>query len=234
MLRDARCVKRPPGSEHGTRNTKHGTRAECRSDTQYAAFLDRDGTINREVKYLARPEQLELLPGAVQGMRRFQEAGYRLVIVTNQAGVARGYYGEADVAAVHERLGKMLRERGVQVDAIYYCPHHPEGRGAYRQACSCRKPGTGMHRQAARELNLDLARCVVIGDKVTDLLPGIELGCRTVLVRTGYGQSLLDAGALDSVPIDYVADSVLEAADWILGPLRDRTAGDCSHSDACG
>jgi D-glycero-D-manno-heptose 1,7-bisphosphate phosphatase len=216
-------VKPPTDSKHGTRNTKHGTRADCKSNTQYAIrntqhaiFLDRDGTINREIEYLARPKQLELLPGAAEGMRRLQEAGYRLVIVTNQAGVARGYFSEADVRAVHERLREILRAQGVEIDAIYYCPHHPEGQGAYRQACSCRKPGTGMHLQAAQDLNLDLAQCVVIGDKVTDLLPGIELGCRTVLVRTGYGQSLLDEGALDNVPVDHVADDLLDASAWVL------------------
>jgi D-glycero-D-manno-heptose 1,7-bisphosphate phosphatase len=170
----------------------------------------------REVEYLARPEQLALLPGAAEGMRRLREAGYYLVIVTNQAGVARGYFSEEDVRRVHERLREMLREQGADVDAIYYCPHHPQGQGAYRRECPCRKPGTGMYERAARELNLDLARSVVVGDKVTDILPGIKLGCRTVLVRTGYGQSLIDAGALDDVPVDHVADSLLGVADWIL------------------
>jgi D,D-heptose 1,7-bisphosphate phosphatase len=211
-------VKRHLPTEPATRNAQHGTRNPelDTSSPRPAAFFDRDGTINREVEYLARPEQLELLPGTAEGMRRLQQAGYRLVIVTNQAGVARGYYGEEDVEAVHERLREMLRERGVEVDAIYYCPHHPEGQGEYRQACPCRKPGPGMYQQAARELNLDLARSVAIGDKVTDLLPGIELGCRTVLVRTGYGQSLLDAGALVGVPVDHVADSLIDAAEWML------------------
>ena len=208
--------KRHPIAQPGTRNTEPRTRADQGPDTQHAIFLDRDGTIVREVEYLARPEQLELLPGAAEGMRRMQEAGYRLVIVTNQAGVARGYYSEADVRAVHDRLCEMLRARGVEVDALYYCPHHPEGQGEYRQQCSCRKPGTGMHQQAACEWNLDLAQSVVIGDKVTDLLPGIELGCRTVLVRTGYGQSLIDAGALDDVPVDFVAGDLIDAAVWVL------------------
>ena len=194
----------------------HGIRADRRSDTQYAVLLDRDGTIVREIEYLARPEQLELLPGAVEGMRRLRAAGYRLAIVTNQAGVARGYYTERDVRAVHARLREMLGAQGVDVDAVYYCPHHPGVPGPYRRDCPCRKPGTGMYERAARELGLDLARSVVVGDKVTDLLPGIRLGCRTVLVRTGYGQSLLEQGALEGVAVDYVADDLLDAADWIL------------------
>ena len=189
--------------------------SEIRS-TQYAIFLDRDGTIIREAGYLGRPDEVELLPGAAEGMRRLRSAGYRLVVLTNQAGVARGYYCEQDVQAVHARLREMLRAEGVEWDAIYYCPHHPEGQGVYRRVCPNRKPGTGMYEQAARDLNLDLRHSAAIGDKVTDLLPGIRLGCRTVMVRTGHGQSLLDAGAAEGVPIDHVADDLLAAAEWLL------------------
>ena len=139
-----------------------------------------------------------------------------MVVITNQAGVARGYFGEEDVQAVHARLREMLRAEGVELDAIYFCPHRPEGQGKYRRACPSRKPGTGMYEQAARDLDLDLALCAVVGDKVTDLLPGIQLGCRTVLVRTGYGQELLAGGALEGVPVDHVADDLLGAAMWIL------------------
>jgi D-glycero-D-manno-heptose 1,7-bisphosphate phosphatase len=182
----------------------------------HAVFLDRDGTINREVRYLGDPEQLELLPGVVEGMRRLRAAGCRLVVVTNQAGVARGYYDETAVHAVHTRLREMLRAQDVDWDALYYCPHHPDGQGIYRRVCPNRKPGTGMYEQAACDLDLDLSRSAVIGDKVTDLLPGIALGCRAVLVRTGYGQSLIDAGETDGVPIDHVADGLFDAAEWIL------------------
>jgi D-glycero-D-manno-heptose 1,7-bisphosphate phosphatase len=184
----------------------------------HAILLDRDGTINREVEYLARPEQLELLPNAAEGLRRLQAAGCLLAVITNQAGVARGYFDEAAVQAVHERLREILRAEGVELDAIYYCPHHPEGLGDYRRVCPNRKPGTGMVEQAARDLGLDLARCAVVGDKVTDLLPGIALGCRTVLVRTGYGQALIDAGELEGVPVDHIADDLLAAAEWLLAP----------------
>lgn len=184
-----------------------------------AAFLDRDGTINHEVHYLGDPDQVELLPGAVEGLRLLREAGYILVVVTNQAGVARGYFGEEDVRAVHERLQALLRAQGAAVDAFTYCPHHPEGRGAYRQACACRKPGTEMHERAALELGLDFERSVVIGDKTTDLLPGIALGCRTVLVRTGYGQAQLDAGDTAGLAIDHVAKDLYHAALWTVDRL---------------
>ena len=179
-----------------------------------AAFLDRDGTINREVNYLGSPDELELLPGAVEGLRLLRDAGYVLVVVTNQSGVARGYFGEEDVRAVHRRLQALLRAQGASVDAFYMCPHHPEGRGVYRRVCPCRKPGTALYERAARELGLDLQRGVVIGDKTTDLLPGIALGCRTVLVRTGYGQELIDAGEVEGLVADHVADDLRHAARW--------------------
>lgn len=181
-----------------------------------AVFLDRDGTINREVDYLSRPDQLELLPGAAEGMRRLRGAGFRLVVVTNQAGVARGYFDEEAVHRVHARLQEMLQACGAAVDAFYYCPHRPDGQGVYRRTCSCRKPATGLFERAAQDLGLDFARSFAIGDKVTDLLPGIQLGCRTVLVRTGYGQSHLDTGALDGVAVDCVSDDLCDAAGWIL------------------
>ena len=187
--------------------------------TRAAVFLDRDGTINREVSYLAHPDQLELLPGAAEGLRCLRQAGLCLVVVTNQAGVARGYLNEEDVHHIHERLQDMLRERGAGVDAFYYCPHHPDGYGVYRKACPDRKPGTGMFERAAKDMYLDLARSFVVGDNVTDVLPGIQLGCRTILVRTGHGQSLLDAAALEHVPVNHVAHTLQDAADWILRHL---------------
>jgi len=108
-------------------------------------FLDRDGTLNAEVNYLHRPEDLQLLPGVPGALRRLKEAGYKLVVVTNQAGVARGYYKEADVDALHRYLNEILAAEGAEIDAFFYCPHHPEhGIGAYKTNCRCRKPGTGL------------------------------------------------------------------------------------------
>jgi D-glycero-D-manno-heptose 1,7-bisphosphate phosphatase len=198
---------------------KLGQPQPSRQEGAPAVFLDRDGTLNREVHYLGDPDQLELLPGAAEGLRRLRAAGFRLVVITNQAGVARGYFSEKDVQRVHARLQALLRARGAEVDAFYYCPHHPEGQGAYRRACPGRKPGTALYERAARELGLDLARSFVVGDKDTDLQPGIALGCRTILLRTGYGQALLDAGALDGMPIDHVADDLQAAATWILAAI---------------
>jgi len=181
-----------------------------------AVFLDRDGTINREVNYLSSPQQLELLPGAIEGLRMLREAGFKLVVVTNQAGVARGYFGEEDVRRIHRRLEGLLSAGGAGVDAFYYCPHHPDGKGDYRKVCPNRKPGTGMFERAAADLGLDLGNSFIVGDNVTDLIPGEQLGCRTVLVRTGYGQSMLDTGALDGSSVSHVAADLLDAANWIV------------------
>ncbi|HET6575369.1 MAG TPA: HAD family hydrolase [Fimbriiglobus sp.] len=157
-----------------------------------AVFLDRDGTLIEEANYLSRVEQVRLIPGAAEAVRRVNAVGARVVVVTNQAGVARGYYPEDRVAAVHAHLSAVLGEQGARVDAYYYCPHHAtEGIGAFRIECDCRKPKPGMLRAAARDLGLDLSRSWMIGDKVCDLEAGAAAGCRTVLVRTGYGAAVV-------------------------------------------
>ncbi|MFZ5478903.1 MAG: D-glycero-alpha-D-manno-heptose-1,7-bisphosphate 7-phosphatase [Myxococcota bacterium] len=145
-----------------------------------AAFLDRDGTLVEEVNYLARPEQLRLIPGVPEALLRLRAAGYALVLVTNQAGVARGYFGLDDVTRVHEALEAML---GLRFDGVYTCPHHPDFTGP----CECRKPAPGLLLRAIAELGLDPARSFVVGDKRTDVLAGEPLGVRGYLVRTGHG-----------------------------------------------
>jgi D-glycero-D-manno-heptose 1,7-bisphosphate phosphatase len=159
-----------------------------------AVFLDRDGTLIEEVSYLAEPEQVRFVPGAAEAVRKLNGAGLLVIVVTNQSGVARGYFPESRVAVVHERLTALLGEHGAKVDAFYYCPHHPtEGGGAYRVECECRKPKPGMLLAAARDFDIDLARSWVIGDKRCDAEAGAAAGCRTVLVRTGHGAHLRDA-----------------------------------------
>lgn len=145
-----------------------------------AVFLDRDGTIIEEVNYLARPEQVKLLPGAAEAIREWNAAGVLVIVVTNQAGVARGYFPESRIAEVHARLDALLAECGARIDAYYYCPHGPD------DGCECRKPRPGMLLVAAREHDIDLARAWVIGDKVSDADAGRAAGCRAVLVRTGH------------------------------------------------
>lgn len=152
-----------------------------------AVFLDRDGTINVEKDYLYRVEDFEFIPGVPQAVRMLNEAGFLVVVVTNQSGVARGYYTEEDVDILHRHISAELAKTGSRVDAWYYCPHHPSGRGSYSLPCHCRKPLPGMLREAARRHGIDLAASVMIGDKLADVEAGIAAGCRTILVRTGYG-----------------------------------------------
>ncbi len=154
-----------------------------------AVFFDRDGTVNVEVHYLSRPEQLELLPTVAQTITMLNSQGIAAVVVTNQAGIARGYFPEHRLEAVHLRLHELLAEENAKLDGVYYCPHHPTaGLGAYRKACECRKPSPGMLMAAARDLNLDLTRSLMIGDRDSDLQAGANAGCQTGLVLTGYGQ----------------------------------------------
>lgn len=152
-----------------------------------AVFLDRDGTINIEKDYLYRIADLEFVPGAAEAVRMLNDSGYFVVVVTNQSGVARGYYTEEDVEILHRHIGRELEKSGARIDAWLYCPHHPDGRGSYALPCKCRKPLPGMLKEAARRFNIDLDASIMIGDKLADISAGQAAGCRTILVRTGYG-----------------------------------------------
>ncbi len=151
-------------------------------------FLDRDGTLNEEVNYLHRKEDLKLLPGVTEALKKLREAGYKLIVITNQAGVARGYYQEADVQELHQYMNRLLKEQGAGIDAFFYCPHHPEhGIGVYKKACHCRKPETGMFEMAQQMFEIDRSASWMIGDKLIDVEAGRRYGVSTVLVGTGYG-----------------------------------------------
>lgn len=182
-------------------------------------FLDRDGTINEEVEYLHQLKDLVILPGVAKALRRLREQGFKLVVVTNQAGVARGYYGEEDVKAIHEHLNHILSKEKAQIDRFYYCPHHPvHGIGKYRMECHCRKPETGMFEMAEISFSIDKSRSYMIGDKLIDTEAGRKYGVSTVLVGTGYGKELY--GNLSWTEkrraVDFYAPSMKEAVDWIL------------------
>lgn len=168
-----------------------------------AVFFDRDGTLIRERVYLSDPENAVLIDTAPRALADLGAAGFKLVIVTNQSGIARGLYAESDYHAVAKRVDELLVQAGASVDETVYCPHHPDFGGP----CDCRKPLTGMYRQAAEVLGIDLAHSFYVGDKVTDVLPALELGGKGILVRTGYGCDE-ESGVPDGVTVvDHVGDA---------------------------
>jgi len=153
-----------------------------------AVFLDRDGTINKEVNYLYKPEEFVFIPGAVDAIKIFRKFGYKIIVITNQAGVARGYYKEIDIKALHKYIDNILKADDTYIDAYYYCPHHPEGIiKDYKKVCECRKPGIGMIKQAAISFDIDLSKSIIIGDKEIDVQTGKNAGIgKCVLVRSGH------------------------------------------------
>ncbi len=154
--------------------------------TAPALFLDRDGTLVHARHYPARPDELVLFDGIGPGLRSLQAAGYRLVVVTNQSGLARGYFTEADLARMHDHLAAEIRRLGARLDGVYHCPHHPGGVvPALAIACDCRKPQPGMLRRAAADLDLDLGRSWFLGDILDDVEAGNRAGCRTILIDLG-------------------------------------------------
>ena len=179
---------------------------------RYVLF-DRDGTIMVDKIYQTKPELTELLPGATQGLGRLAEAGFGLVVITNQSGIARGLLTERDLAAVHGRLEAMLAEAGIRLDGVYHCPHRPE------DDCRCRKPLPGMAERAAADLGFSLERCVVVGDRECDMELAKGVGATAVLVRTGGGRETEANGECQP---DYVADDLLDAAEWIINNAGER------------
>jgi D-glycero-D-manno-heptose 1,7-bisphosphate phosphatase len=183
-----------------------------------AVFIDRDGTLTEEVGYVNHPERLRLLPRSAQAVRRLNDAGIAAVVVTNQAGVARGLFSEAVLAAVNAALVAQLKDAGAVLDGIYVCIHHPtEGVPPYRVVCECRKPKPGLLQRAAADHGLDLARSTLVGDKASDLGAARAAGARGVLVLTGYGLGEWAYGRhrFGAAP-DHVAADLLEAVEWTL------------------
>ncbi len=183
-----------------------------------AVFLDRDGTMNEQMGYINHISRFHLLPGVAAAIRELNEHSIPVVVVTNQSGLARGYFPEELLAAVHEKLIRQLAEQGAHVDGIYVCPHHPEAkREEYRLTCDCRKPKPGLLLQAAREMGLDLAASFVVGDRWSDLKTAAACGAVPVLVLTGYGRG--DAqyiGPTQVVQPEYVGADLAAVVQWIL------------------
>lgn len=186
-----------------------------------AVFLDRDGTINREVSYLARAAALELLPGAAEALALLRHAGYRLVVVTNQSGVARGLFTLRRMKKINKRFIRMLRKAGVRLDGLWSCPWHAAARkGPFRGEHPCRKPAPGMLEAAAARLGIRLDASWMIGDREGDIAAGAAAGCRTILVRTGYGAAAEAQVPAWKCPPDHIAADLGAATALILEEER--------------
>ena len=166
-----------------------------------------------EVDHLHDPDHVRIIQGSARAIREARKAGFIIVMVSNQSGVARGYFKEKDVEKVNERMHQLLGKAGGYIDGFYFCPHHLDGKiKEYKVACDCRKPATGMLRKAVSDFGIDLSKSFMVGDKSIDIEMGKKAGIRTVLVRTGYGESELARNFVDP---DFVADDLLEAVKWI-------------------
>ncbi|WP_320172794.1 D-glycero-beta-D-manno-heptose 1,7-bisphosphate 7-phosphatase [Maridesulfovibrio sp.] len=169
-------------------------------------LLDRDGTIIEDKHYLCDPDEVELCFNASEGLKAMQDAGFGLIVVTNQSGIGRGYYAESDMKAVNDRMAKLLAVHGIKINAVYFCPHAPD------QECDCRKPAPGMFDQAIADFGMNPEECFVIGDKICDVELGMARNAKSILVRTGKG---LKEEPKCVGKADYIADDLLDAAEFI-------------------
>jgi D-glycero-D-manno-heptose 1,7-bisphosphate phosphatase len=186
------------------------------ADGTAAVFLDRDGVINDQTAFANKPDGFRLLPGAAAAIRKLNEAGTPVVVVTNQGGIALGYLTEDDLAAIHERMAELLAAEGAHVDAVYSCPYYPNGAiPRYSKDSPDRKPGTGMLERARDDLGIALRKSYLVGDAATDILAGLRAGCTTILVRTGYAGT---DGKAVAEP-DHTAADLAEAVELILAEL---------------
>lgn len=174
-----------------------------------AVFLDKDGTIARDVPYCHRVEDFKLLPTVPETIKLLNVSGFKVVIVTNQSGIARGYFIEETLNLIHRKMRDELTRHGTWVDAIYFCPHHPDDR------CECRKPSPGLLLDAASELGIDLRLSYMVGDGQIDVKAGRSVGCKTTLVTTGP-----NLGELEGSTPDHIASDLYEAAQWIIGDTK--------------
>lgn len=176
-----------------------------------AVFIDRDGTINVDGPYLNDPGKLKLYPGVVSGIRRLNKNGYKVIIITNQSGLARGFFSRETLENIHDELRSRLSEGGARIDAIYYCPHHPDDN------CGCRKPKTKLFEKAIADFNIDVSMSFVIGDRMLDVEAGHKIGCRSILVPEKGKEKQVELEKLNSsVKPDYESVNFTSAVNWIL------------------
>lgn len=184
-----------------------------------AVFLDRDGTINKDVGYVSNPEKLELLPRVTKAIKRLNTTGFKVIVVSNQSGVARELFSEGMVKEIDHRIEQELLRDRAHVDGIYFCPHHPEfGVLSYRKNCNCRKPKPGLLLRAAKDHEVDLSRSYMVGDEARDIEAGARVGCKTVLVLTGQKKEM-PKHDWNAKP-DYIAKNLYDAARWICTGVK--------------
>ena len=171
-----------------------------------AVFLDRDGVINKEVNYLSNPNDFVFIDGSIEALQILKKKGYLLIVITNQAGIARGYFTEKTLLKIHDKMLKTLRKNNILLDDIFYCPHHPEFSGA----CNCRKPSPMMIMHAKDRHNIDLENSFMIGDTLNDIATGINANCKTVLVLTGHGKK--EQKKISNIKPNMVCTNLLEFA----------------------
>jgi len=183
-----------------------------------AVFLDRDGTINEEMGYINHVDRFVLLPRVPEAIKLLKGHGFKVILVTNQAGAARGYFPASLIEEIHQLLQKQLKAHAAELDGIYYCPHHPQATvPAYRQNCLCRKPKPGLVYKAQADFDLDLNKCYVVGDRFKDIELAHNVGAKGILVLTGYGKGELEYIAPNhSLRPHFVASDLYEAAEWIV------------------
>ena len=189
-----------------------------------AVFLDRDGTINEEMGYINHLDRFVLLPSAAAAIRRINESGLKAVVITNQSGVARGYFPKELIDEVHQKMRDLLEEEGAFLGGIYTCIHAPPSKGE-SGGCGCRKPKIGLMQEAAQELNLDLEESYVVGDRFKDVEVARNAGAKAILVLTGYGKGELEfLGPSSKVQVDFVAEDLAEAVEWILSNMSGKAS----------
>ena len=200
-----------------------------------AVFVDRDGVICEEVGYIGEREQLRLIPQSAEAVKLINQSGLKIIAITNQSGVARGYFSEETLGHLHRTMEKLLSDQGASLDGIYYCPHHPEGTvEAYRMVCDCRKPATGLLIKAAQAHAIDLSSSYLVGDKRSDIACAHRAGAKGILVLTGYGRDELSKiNSAASLQPHYVAADLLAAVQWIIKDTRREKPGDSHHKIEC-
>ncbi len=187
-----------------------------------AVFIDRDGTINKEAGYMNHPDSFEIYPFVHQAIRLLNIHNILVIVVTNQAGIARGYFPESIMHSLHKKMQYELEKQGAKIDALYYCPHHPSSKNPKLAIdCNCRKPKTGMYEQALNDLPIDTEKTYMVGDKFSDIQFGNNFGAKTIMVKTGYGKGEMELKYhKQSVLPDTVKNNLLDAVLWILSDLK--------------